>query len=149
MQYWFVDALWDEGDQTQRLVQGGIWRNGFHDRFTNQVQSMREGDRIAIKACFTRKHGLPFDNKGQTVSVMRVKAIGTLMRNHGDRCSVDVAWNAGFTPRDWFFYTYRSPVSRARIEDGMQAKRLVAFTFAAAQQDYAAFMAHQIDEIAS
>lgn len=100
MQYWFVDALWDEGDQTQRLVQGGIWRNGFHDRFTNQVQSMREGDRIAIKACFTRKHGLPFDNKGQTVSVMRVKAIGTVVRNHGDGCAVDVAWNAGFTPRE-------------------------------------------------
>ena len=80
---------------------------------------------------------------------MRIKVIGTVIRNHGDGCAVDVAWNAGFTPRDWFFYTYRSPVSRARIEDGMQAKRLVAFTFAAAQQDYAAFMAHQIDEIAS
>lgn len=149
MQYWFVDALWDEGDQTQRFMQDGIWRNGCHDRFTNQVQSMREGDCIAIKACFTRRHGLPFDNKGQTVSVMRIKVIGTVIRNHGDGRTVDVSWNAGFTPRDWFFYTYRSPVSRAQIEDDMQAKLLVAFTFAAAQQDYAAFMAHLLDETAA
>lgn len=149
MQYWFVDALWDEGDQTQRFMQDGIWRNGYKDKFTNRVQSIREGDRIAIKACFTRKHALPFDNKGQTISVMRIKAIGTVVRNYGDGCAVDVAWNAGFTPKDWFFYTYRSPVSRAQIEDEIQAKRLVAFTFTEAQQDYAAFMAHQIGEIAS
>lgn len=144
MQYWFVDALWDEGDQTQRFMQDGIWRNGYEDKFTNRVQSMREGDRIAIKACFTRKHGLPFDNKGHTVSVMRIKSIGTVIRNHDDGRTVDVAWNTDFTPRDWFFYTYRSPVSRAQIEDEIQAKRLVAFTFAAAQQDYAAFMTHQM-----
>lgn len=144
MQYWFVDAQWDEGDQTQRFMQDGIWRNGCEDKFINRVQSMREGDRIAIKGCFTRKHGLPFDNKGQTISVMCIKSIGTVIRNHGDGRTVDVAWNSGFTPRDWFFYTYRSPVSRAQIEDEIQAKRLVAFTFAAAQQDYAAFMTHQM-----
>ena len=83
-QYWFVGAMWDEGDQTQRFMLEGIWQNGYEDKFTDQVQAMREGDRIAIKASFSRKHDLPFDNRGQVVSVMRIKAIGTVTRNHDD-----------------------------------------------------------------
>lgn len=140
-QYWFVGAMWGEGDQTQRFISEGTWQNGYDDKFTDQVQTMREGDRIAIKASFSRKHGLPFDNKGQVVSVMRIKAIGTVIRNHGDGHTVDVAWDAAFSPRDWFFYTYRSTITRARIEDELLARRLVSFAFEGAQQDYAFFMA--------
>lgn len=140
-QYWFVGAMWDEGDQTQRFVLEGIWQNGYEDKFTDQVQTMREGDRIAIKASFSRKHGLPFDNKKQVVSVMRIKTIGTVTRNHGDGHTVDVVWDTAFAPRDWFFYTYRSTITRARVEDELLARRLVAFAFEGAQQDYAFFMA--------
>jgi 5-methylcytosine-specific restriction protein B len=140
-QYWFVGAMWDEGDQMQRFMQDGIWQNGYEDKFTDQVQGMLEGDRIAIKASFSRKHGLPFDNKGQVVSVMRIKAIGTVTSNHGDGRTVDVAWDTDFAARDWFFYTYRSTITRARVEDEVLARRLVAFAFDGAQQDYAFFMA--------
>ena len=140
-QYWFVGAMWDEGDQTQRFMLEGIWQNGYEDKFTDQVQAMREGDRIAIKASFSRKHDLPFDNRGQVVSVMRIKAIGTVTRNHGDGRTVDVVWDTAFAPRDWFFYTYRSTITRARVEDEVLARRLVAFAFEGAPQDYAFFMA--------
>ena len=140
-QYWFVGAMWDEGDQTQRFMLEGIWQNGYEDKFTAQVQAMREGDRIAIKASFSRKHDLPFDNRGQVVSVMRIKAIGTVTRNHDDGRTVDVVWDTAFTPRDWFFYTYRSTITRARVEDEVLARRLVAFAFEGAPQDYAFFMA--------
>lgn len=140
-QYWFVGAMWDEGDQTQRFMLEGIWQNGYEDKFTDQVQAMREGDRIAIKASFSRKHDLPFDNRGQVVSVMRIKAIGTVTRNHGDGRTVDVVWDTAFAPRDWFFYTYRSTITRARVEDEVLASRLVAFAFEGAPQDYAFFMA--------
>lgn len=140
-QYWFVGAMWDEGDQTQRFMLEGIWQNGYEDKFTDQVQAMREGDRIAIKASFSRKHDLPFDNRGQVVSVMRIKAIGTVTRNHDDGRTVDVVWDTAFTPRDWFFYTYRSTITRARVEDEVLARRLVAFAFEGAPQDYAFFMA--------
>ena len=140
-QYWFVGAMWDEGDQTQRFMLEGIWQNGYEDKFTDQVQAMREGDRIAIKASFSRKHDLPFNNRGQVVSVMRIKAIGTVTRNHGDGRTVDVVWDTAFTPRDWFFYTYRSTITRARVEDEVLARRLVAFAFEGAPQDYAFFMA--------
>lgn len=140
-QYWFVGAMWDEGDQTQRFMLEGIWQNGYEDKFTDQVQAMREGDRIAIKASFSGKHDLPFDNRGQVVSVMRIKAIGTVTRNHDDGRTVDVVWDTAFTPRDWFFYTYRSTITRARVEDEVLARRLVAFAFEGAPQDYAFFMA--------
>ena len=138
--YWFVGAMWDEGEQTQRFTTEGIWQNGYEDKFTDQVKTIREGDRIAIKASFSRKHGLPFDNRGQVVSVMRIKAIGTVTRNHGDGRTVEVVWDTAFAPRDWFFYTYRSTITRARVEDELLARRLVAFAFEGAQQDYAFFM---------
>lgn len=139
-QYWFVGAMWGEGEQTQRFTKEGIWQNGYEEKFSDQVKTLREGDRIAIKASFSRKNGLPFDNKGQVVSVMRIKAIGTVTRNHGDGHTVDVAWDTAFAPRDWFFYTYRSTITRARVEDEVLARRLVAFAFEGAQQDYAFFM---------
>ena len=142
-QYWFVGAMWGDGagDQMPRFLQEGIWQNGYKDKFAEQVIKMKAGDRIAIKASFARKHGAPFDNKGQTVSAMKIKAIGTVTRNHGDGRTVDVVWEPVTKPREWYFYTYRSTITRARVEDEVLARRLVAFTFDGAQQDYAFFMA--------
>ena len=141
-QYWFVGAMWGdgEGDQMPRFLRESIWQNGHEDKFAEKVRSMKSGDRIAIKATVTRKHGTPFDNKGQTVSTMKIKAIGTVTRNHGDGRTVDVAWEAQDQPREWYFYTYRATITRARVEDEVLARRLVAFTFDGAQQDYAFFM---------
>lgn len=142
-QYWFVGAMWGdgEGDQTPRFLQQGIWQNGYEDKFAEQVRAMKPGDRIAIKATYARKHGTPFDSKGQTVSAMKIKAIGTVTRNHGDGRTVDVAWTSLPEPREWYFYTYRYTITRARVEDEVLARRLVAFTFDGAAQDYGFFMA--------
>jgi 5-methylcytosine-specific restriction protein B len=72
---------------------------------------------------------------------MKIKAIGTVTRNYGDGRTVDVAWEPRAEPREWYFYTYRATITRARVEDEVLARRLVAFTFEGAQQDYAFFMA--------
>jgi hypothetical protein len=61
-------------DQTPRFVNDGIWENGYDDRHLNLVRSMQPGDKIAIKSSYTRKHNLPFDNRGNTVSVIAIKA---------------------------------------------------------------------------
>lgn len=142
-QYWFVGAMWGdgEGDQMPRFLQEGIWQNGYEEKFAEQVRAMKLGDRIAIKASFARKHGVPFENKGQTVSAMKIKAIGMVTRNHDDGRTVSVAWEPLVEAREWYFYTYRSTITRARVEDEVLARRLVAFTFNGAQQDYAFFMA--------
>jgi len=140
-QYWFVGAAWDEGDQLSSFLGSGIWANGYDEKYAAQVRDMKPGDQIAIKSSFVQKRDLPFDNRGHSVSVMRIKAIGTITRNHGDGRVVDVEWEQEFKPRDWYFYTYRSTVTRARIEDEELARRLVGFAFEGTGQDYAYFMA--------
>ena len=102
---------------------------------------MKPGDKIAIKSSFVRKHKLPFDNKGHSVSGMKIKAIGTITRNHGDGRTVDVEWEVPLAQyREWYFYTYRTTVSRSRVEDEVLARKLVAFTFDGAEQDYEFFV---------
>lgn len=142
-QYWFVGAMWGEGegDQTDRFLSEGIWENGYEDKFLRLVHSIKVGDRIAIKSSFSRKHGTPFDNKGIPVSVMKIKAVGTVTENLGDGRKVRVEWADQETSRDWYFYTYRATITRAKVEDEVLARKLVAFTFEGASQDYDFFMA--------
>ena len=82
--HWLVGAAHSANDQTERFLSDGIWENGYRDQLLDLVRSMATGDKIAIKSSYTRKLNLPFDNRGHTVSVMKVKAIGTITRNHGD-----------------------------------------------------------------
>jgi 5-methylcytosine-specific restriction protein B len=140
--YWFVGAAWGEADQTRRFLSEGIWQNGYDEKFSHLVRQMKQGDRIAIKSTYTRKHDVPFENRGRTVSAMRIKAIGTITSNHGDGKTVKVAWEEVDPPREWFFYTYRTTVARARFEDDDMARQLVAFSFAGEEQDLARFLSH-------
>jgi 5-methylcytosine-specific restriction enzyme B len=139
--YWFAGATWDSGDQLPRFLSEGVWQRGADDKNLSQVRDMKPGDQIAIKSTFVQKRDLPFDNRGRSVSVMRIKAIGTITRNHGDGLTVDVEWDQDFTPKDWYFYTYRTTLTRARIEDEELARLLVDFAFEKGSQDYGYFMA--------
>jgi 5-methylcytosine-specific restriction protein B len=141
--YWFVGSLWgDSGDQTDRFLNEGIWQNGYDDKFSDLVRQMKPGDRIAIKSSYVRKHNLPFENQGRPVSVMKIRAVGTISSNRGDGSTVDVVWDKGPPPGEWFFYTYRTTVSLARIDESDWARQLVAFAFQGVKQDYAKFLAN-------
>ena len=102
---------------------------------------MKPGDRIAIKASFVQTRGLPFDVGGKPVSVMRIKATGTILGNLNDGKRVRVAWDPLVAPRDWYFYTYRTTVVEADTESEESARRLVDFAFRGVPQDYAWFLA--------
>ncbi|TAY64906.1 AAA family ATPase [Rhizobium leguminosarum] len=142
MNYWFVGAMWDEGDQSQSFLTQGIWQNGYEDKFSALVRQMKAGDKIAIKSSYVRKRSVPFENRGRAVSAMKIKAIGTITGNRGDGLTVDVDWEEPIDPpREWYLYTYRTTVARARFEDDEMARRLVAFAFEGADQDYAHFLA--------
>lgn len=138
--YWFVGAAWESGDQLSRFLRDGIWENAYTEQFLDQVRKIRPGDRIAIKAAFVQKRKIPFDVGGKSVSVMRIKATGTVLENLGDGRTVRVAWDPVTAPRDWFFYTYRNTIAQVdpEAEDG---RRLIEFTFKGASQDYAWFLA--------
>lgn len=136
--YWFVGSVWDV-DQLSRFLEQGVWENGYEDQFLDLVRRIRPGDQIAIKASFVKKH-VPFEVGGKSVSVMRIKATGTVLDNAGDGRRVNVAWDPQTEPRDWYFYTYRTTIVEAdpEAEDG---RRLIDFTFRGASQDYAWFLA--------
>jgi len=133
--YWFVGASYDRtNDQTPRFLADGIWENGYDDRYLDQVKSMQPGQRIAIKSTYTQKHNLPFDAKGQPVSVMAIKAIGTITENMQDGKRVKVDWEKVDPPRIWCFYTNRLTVWRVEPTDWC-TEGLIDFTFKGQAQD--------------
>ena len=132
---WFVGATYGgTDDQTPRFLQEGIWENGYHDKYLDAVKSIQVGDRIAIKSSYTRKHDLPFDNRGQTVSVMAIKAIGTVKENLGDGRNLKVDWKPFEPPREWYFYTYQRTVWRVLPGD-WTTDALIGFAFEEKAQD--------------
>lgn len=135
--HWFVGASYGSGseDQTERFLAEGIWENGFQNKHFDTVKSMKPGERIAIKSSYTRKKELPFDNKGNTVSVLGIKAVGTITENLNDGKVVKVDWEEHTEPaREWYFYTNRATIWRVTPDDWMR-QGLIEFAFNGKKQD--------------
>jgi 5-methylcytosine-specific restriction protein B len=136
---WFVGATYGgTEDQMPRFLAEGIWENGYEDRYLELVRSMRPGDRIAIKSSYTRKHGLPFDNRDKAVSVMAIKAIGTITENLNDGRRVRVNWTKLDPVREWYFNTHRGVVWRV-LPGEWTTDGLIAFAFENKPQDIERF----------
>ena len=132
--YWFVGAAYDGVDQTSRFVETGIWEINPEANQIDSVKFIEAGDRIAIKSTYTRKNELPFDNRGHTVSVMLIKAIGTVIENVGDGNPLKVDWDNSFTPKEWYFFTSRNTVWRVIPETALRVN-LIDFAFDGKAQD--------------
>ena len=136
---WFLGASYGgQNDQTDRFIEEGIWEHGFEDKYLDVVRSMRVGERIAIKAAFTRKNNLPFDNRGQTVSVMAIKATGTIAENPGDGRRIRVQWQNFNSPSEWYFYTYQRTIWKITPGD-WKSDALIDFAFNNKPQDLERF----------
>ena len=132
---WFLGASFGGvDDQSERFVREGIWKNGYKDKYLDDVMSIRVGDRVAIKSTYTRKHGLPFDNRGDSVSVMAIKATGIVTDNPGDGRRLSVDWKPLDSKREWYFYTYRGTVWKI-VAGGLYEDDLLRFTFDGKLQD--------------
>ncbi len=132
---WFVGASYGgTDDQVPRFLAEGIWENGYDDKLLDVVRSMRPGERIAIKSSYTRKHGLPFDSRGRAVSVMGIKAVGTITENLNDGKRVKVDWAKVEPVREWYFYTHRATIWRVLPGEWMN-DALIAFAFDGKPQD--------------
>ncbi len=144
---WFVGASFGEGteDQTARFVRESIWEHGGakSDLFLDQVKLIEPGDRIAIKATYLKKRGLPFDNQGELTSTMAIKATGTVTRNPGDGRRLLVDWERVDPHREWYFFTFIPrvwKVSRETANLPWAADALIDFAFDGAEQDYDLFL---------
>lgn len=139
--YWMVGASTESRihtDQTERFLAEGVWENGYDDRYLDEVRAMKPGDRIAIKTASTQRDGLPFPNRGRTVSRLLIKARGTVVSNPGDGRVVEVEWE-GPLRKDWYFYTGRPAVWQLRKDDEL-AQKLIDFAFYDKPQEYAFFL---------
>ncbi|MGM9998511.1 MAG: McrB family protein [Candidatus Bruticola sp.] len=138
--YWFVGAAFSRvNDKTVSFVENGIWQNDKTDQRTSSlVKSVKPGDRIAIKSTYVRKdrEDLPFDNRGNSVSIMAIKAIGTVTKNNNDGKTLYVNWEKYYsTPREWFFYTCQQTIWEVSPENDWKAEALVRFAFKEEAQD--------------
>jgi 5-methylcytosine-specific restriction enzyme B len=125
-------------------VEEGIWENGYHDRYLDEVKAMKVNDKIAIKAATTQRKNLPFDAQDRTVSRMIIKAVGTIVANRGDGRTVEVEWEPEFQEKSWYFYTNRNTVWRLRTESTYQLKeyseKLIAFIWATKNRSTTGFV---------
>jgi 5-methylcytosine-specific restriction protein B len=139
--YWMVGAWWsdkDPKDQTAAFLASGKWVNGYLDKYLDLVGQIKPGDKIAIKAATTRKSNLPFDAAGKTVSLMVIKARGTVIANQGDGRNLEVEWDPAFQEKDWYFYTGRATVWKLKKEEPL-AELLIRFAWEDVKQDYPFF----------
>ena len=132
---WFVGASFGGvNDQTERFIQDGLWEGGPEESYGDLIDSIQPGDRIAIKSSYTRKNGLPFNNREEFVSVMAIKATGIVVANLGDRRSLRVDWTPIAPLREWYFFTIRRTVWPV-LPDTWLRKALIRFTFDGETQD--------------
>ncbi|MFQ1042367.1 hypothetical protein [Gilliamella sp. CG16] len=133
--YWFLSAKFNGSeDQTERFVKLGIWENGYDNKYLNTVRTISVGDRVAIKSTYNLKKNLPFDNKGQAVSVMEIKATGIVTKNYGDGKLLEVNWQKKNLNKKWFFYTNMATIWSVK-DDEWLSKQLINFTFYNEPQD--------------
>lgn len=142
---WYVGAYTGDGDKHKEdeYIANGEWINGYEDKYLDIVNSVKVGEKIAIKSSYTQKNDLPFDVNGQTVSVMEIKAIGTVTENVGDGRTLKVDWKKFDVPKKWYFYTGRITIWKVeRTQNNELANALLDFTFDNKEQDYNLFLNH-------
>lgn len=143
---WYVGATGDE-DYSETYIREGRWENGWDDKFNDLVNSVKVGDRIALKASYTRKLDLPFNNFGKTVSVMAIKAIGIVTENPCDGKNLKVDWEEVNPYREWYGQgVMLQTIHLVKASEGTIKKSLLAFTFAGEDQDYSICEDHYRDD---
>lgn len=149
---WYVGATGhDENgiytDFSGQYIEEGRWENRYDHKYTDIVNTMQVGDRIVIKSSYTKKNNLPFDNHGKIISVMAIKAIGTITKNYGDGKNIDVDWEKVEPIKEWFGDgVLRTTVHYIEANDNYIKKALLSFTFDNVPQDFSIYE-DNIDEI--
>ena len=142
---WFVGAAYGgTEDQTARFLREGIWENGWaassDNRLHKQVNRMRPGDRIAIKAVFAQKRNLPFPNPGEhTIGGMYIKAIGKVTNNPGNGLYVNVDWTPINPHRAWYFIQFRQTFHEVVPGTSWETDALIDFAFNNKPQNFNQF----------
>lgn len=86
--YYLLGANWDGDDQVERFIQNGIWENGYDNKYHDIINNVKINDKVAIKSSFPNKN---------RESVLRIKAIGTVINNPQNGKELFVKWENDFS----------------------------------------------------
>lgn len=86
--YYLLGANWDGDDQVERFIQNGIWENGYDNKYLDIINNVKINDKVAIKSSFPNKN---------RESVLRIKAIGTVINNPQNGKELFVKWENDFS----------------------------------------------------
>lgn len=142
---WYVGATgYNDNDEytdfSEQYIAEHRWENRYDQKYTEIVKTMQVGDRIVIKASYTKKNNLPFDNHGKVISVMAIKAIGTITKNYGDGKNIDVDWEKVEPIKEWFGDgVLRTTAHYVESSDSYIKKALLSFTFDNVPQDFSIY----------
>lgn len=133
---WFVGAQYDGTDHTDLFVKEGIWQYGGEK--IDIIDTVKPGDKIAIKSRCVQQNGLPFENYGKNISCIIIKAIGTVVENLNSENTLVVDWEKLSPEKRWYVYTGKlwGTVGKISKQDGNNYKNLIAFTFEGKPQPY-------------
>ena len=102
---------------------------------------MQPGDKIAIKTSYTKSKDIPFENNGETVSVMKIKVTGTVIDNKNDGKNIMVEWDEP-EEREWYMFTGRNTIwniTPKDDKDDWMKEELIKFVFDGQDQNYQKF----------
>ncbi|MPL90318.1 hypothetical protein SDC9_36366 [bioreactor metagenome] len=138
---WYVNAFSGDIEETDRFINEGIWQNDADEKYSDVIKTISAGDKIAIKSTSVQSKNIPFDVGNKPVSVMSIKAVGTVTKNYGDGKKLDVAWEKLDPPKYWYFFTFIARVWKVESQpDDWKYQALLDFTFADKPQDYKRFV---------
>ena len=140
---WYVGATGysSEGnwnDFSEQYINEGRWENLSAPKYyTEDVNKIKPGDKIAIKATYTKKNNLPFNNNNKSVSTMSIKAIGVVTENFYDGRNIKVDWTKINPIKEWYGPgVQRTTIHLVKASEGYIKKSLLDFTFNNELQDY-------------
>lgn len=113
--YYCVGFTWNgynPENQLTRFIKDGIWEDGYDSKHTRTVKSIPIGSKIAAKTTFTKK------NNGERVSILKIHAVGEVVKNFDDGIKLKIKWEKGFVPFEIINKgSYRSTIARVKSID--------------------------------
>lgn len=123
-------------DWTDTFVDEERWECFYDEKYVETIKKIKVGDRIVIKSTTTKKYDLPFNNYNKDVSVMKIKAIGSVVENCGDGRNLKVKWEKVNPIKEWYIKAvYRGTLHLVKSERGAK-RELLQFIFNNEPQDY-------------
>lgn len=85
--YWLLEATWVGGNEhADRYISEGVWVNIYSSK-TKEFNEIKADDKVAVKTSISKEI-----DDGRFISAIKIKAIGTVIKNLNDGRHIEVEW---------------------------------------------------------